>query len=560
MPGWRVAGLSAGLLGVLALTAVVVSLSGLSKTELAQTAAKKAAALPAVPGLGTQPVDQAETKKLFSYLAADSYTPQNEKSYLANRLGVDGATQNAPALKARQMMKGKVPVKEEKEPNYDVAYFSKFLLPPPPHYTRGGMHAAAAQAEKARSDAGLVDDDGVHYLGEANGKKLAKDLEDEEQKYLLSENHGIVWQSAAEEQKFKAESEHKAMKKMPPVKHLDKAQDKVLARDLEAGIAYATLPNHGVPVKEPRVQAKSKYTGFVTGAAGKKLAEELVTGEQEALAFEAAEAMREEKVGKARRHVIPYEVRGSHEARSSEAKKPISAVNKAKVAAGKMAKGVVESQVKKPQRAAPRVMAARQRKLQQLMRVPAHPKVDYLTRAQDRNVAEYLSKGIKEVWPAPKKVQHKYLSKYAGEKLVRAAKQDEKAEEKLWAPPTQRFVARKNGMRLAMEMEKSLKQENRAGGTFVDKYLHRVTGSKLHGRQGPRYVMSGSNEGEKWYNEQLSSRLEKGLGWEHKQQARKYRQEHEKYLNPHQMQALRDYMQPAVRVGKGVAPGLGFAV
>ena len=84
--------------------------------------------------------------------------------------------------------------------------------------------------------------------------------------------------------------------------------------------------------------------------------------------------------------------------------------------------------------------------------------------------------------------------------------------------------------------------------------------SALRGPQRPRYVMSGSNEGERWYNEQLSTRLEKGMGWEHKQQARKYRQEHEKYLNPKQMQALRDYMQPAVRVGKGVAPGLGFAV
>ena len=52
MPGWRVAGLSAGLLGVLALTAVVVSFSGLSKTELAQTAAKKAAALPVSEELG----------------------------------------------------------------------------------------------------------------------------------------------------------------------------------------------------------------------------------------------------------------------------------------------------------------------------------------------------------------------------------------------------------------------------------------------------------------------------------------------------------------------------
>ena len=115
-------------------------------------------------------------------------------------------------------------------------------------------------------------------------------------------------------------------------------------------------------------------------------------------------------------------------------------------------------------------------------------------------------------------------------------------------------------MRLAAEMEKSLRAENKAGGQYVDKFLHRVTGSPLRGPQRPRYVMQGSNEGEKWYDEQLGKREALGAAWERKQQARKYRQEHEKYLNPKQMRALRDYMQPALHVGHGVAPGLGFAV
>jgi len=106
---------SAGLLATLALTAIVVSHVGLGQTELAQAAAAKKTALPvltspmlrlscptliavlpvyprtwfrvpllktlfaleqAVPGLSTQPVDKAETKKLFSYLSAESYTPK----------------------------------------------------------------------------------------------------------------------------------------------------------------------------------------------------------------------------------------------------------------------------------------------------------------------------------------------------------------------------------------------------------------------------------------------------------------------------------------------------
>jgi len=572
--GWRVAGVSAGLLAALALTAVVVSHVGLGQTELAQAAAAKKAALPAVPGLSTLPVhgDHAETKKLFSYLSAESYTPQNEQSFLAKRLGVD-ATENAQALKARQVKRGKVPVKEEKEPNYDVPYFSKFLLPPPPHFTRGGMHAATAQAEQARATQGLVDDDGEHYLNKAKGEKLAKELQNTEEQYLFSENHGIVWQSPKEERNFKQEATARMAKedlmKAKPMKTLDHAQDKVLAEDLEAGIAYATLPNHGVPVKTP-VKVKSKYTGMVHGKAGKKLAEELEAGEQEALSFEAAQAEREEQIKAARSHVAPIVHSGEQ---------PPGTLNKAEGV--KLATELMEGQrealmapygyLDKPKpkpahakhvvakRAAPRIMAARQRKLQSLWHMD---KPQTLTLAQDKNVAAYLSQGLSTILNEnkPKVKVHHFLSKEAGEKLVAAAKQDEDAEVRKWAPQPQKFVQRKAGMRLAMEMEKSLRKENRAGGHYVDKYLHRVTGSPLHGPKRARYVMTGGNEGEKWYNAQLGKRLENGLGWEHKQQARKYRNEHQKYLNPKQMRALRDYMQPALHVGKGVAPGLGFAV
>mmetsp|Transcript_95555 Transcript_95555/g.139568 ORF Transcript_95555/g.139568 Transcript_95555/m.139568 type:complete len:591 (-) Transcript_95555:59-1831(-) len=587
--GWPGAGVSAGLLATLALTAIVVSHVGLGQTELAQAAAAKKTALPAVPGLSTQPVDKAETKKLFSYLSAESYTPKNEQSFLANRLGED-ATTDAHVNTARQLKRGKVPVKEEKEPNHDVAYFSKFLLPPPPHFTRGGMHAATYQTEQARAKQGIVDDDGEHYLNKAAGKQLAKELDATQEKYLFSENHGIVWQSPEEERQFQQQAQARMTKeellKAKPIKNLDHAEDKVLAEDLEGGIAYATLPNHGVPVKEEPVKATSKYTGMVHGKAGKKLAEDLEAGEHEALAFEAAQAEREEQIKAVRRHIAPVVHSGQHVPGTldkAEGEKLAASLIEGEREAfmapygyldkGAKAKGAHKSQhahksaptitlksvaPKVSKRVAPRIMAARQRKLQALyMNKPKD-----LTLAQDKNVAAYLSQGLSTILNQNKpevKVQH-FLSKENGEKLVAAAELDQKAEIKKWAPQPQKFEGRKAGMRLAMEMEKSLRKENRAGGAYVNKYLHRVTGSPLAGRQRARYVMTGNNEGEKWYNEQLGKRLEKGLGWEKKQQALKYRKEHQKYLNPKQMIALRNYMQPVLHVAKGVAPGLGFAV
>ena len=62
--GRLVAGLFAGLLAALALLALAVNSSGLGQEELAQT-------------------PTAATKKLFSYLSAESYTPQVIRAYHA---------------------------------------------------------------------------------------------------------------------------------------------------------------------------------------------------------------------------------------------------------------------------------------------------------------------------------------------------------------------------------------------------------------------------------------------------------------------------------------------
>ena len=67
--------MAVALVAAAALFVLVATQSGAKRVELAQ-AAKKAPALPAVPGEGTQPANAAATKKLFAYLSADSYTPQ----------------------------------------------------------------------------------------------------------------------------------------------------------------------------------------------------------------------------------------------------------------------------------------------------------------------------------------------------------------------------------------------------------------------------------------------------------------------------------------------------
>jgi hypothetical protein len=494
---------------------------------------------------------------------------QNEQKFLAKKMGVDEATQKSEALKHRQIMRGKRPVQEETVHNYNVPYFSKFLRPPAPHFTRGGMHAAAYQSEQARLKAGLKDNDGVHFVDKASGEKLAKELEDTEQKYLLSENKGIIWQSPEEERKFEAASAHTSEEELQErkdmaSKHLDKAQDQTLARELEAGIAYATLPNHGVPEKEVKKATPSKETVMVTREAGKKLARELEDGEREALAFEAADTLRHEKMkemeaaGDKPTAKQPYPKNWPH----------FDRVEKGKTPAHKL--------VKKEQKRPARIMAARQRKLQQLYHMPAtkYPALDlplrhqFLTPAQDRNVATYLLSGINKVFPDPKPVVHHFLSKDAGEQLVAAAKADEAAEKNVHEKPAPKYVGEKAGMHMAMEMEHDLAAENKAGGRYVDKYLNRVTGRPLRGASPKRYVMQGSNEGEKWYNAQLSSGLENApvfaseLGWEKKEHARNMqrRKQHQKYLNPRQIRELGEYMQPALHLNKGQAPGLGYAV
>ena len=159
------------------------------------------------------------------------------------------------------MKKGKVPVAQEKEPDYNVPYFTQFLVPKQPHFTRGGMHAAASQAEKAREKAGFVDDDGVHYLGKDNAEKLAKELAKTEASYLFSENGGIVWRSPEEEARFKAESEHKAMKPPAPVK-----RGRGRLRGAPSGRCSCSPP------ARPHAQASARRTAATPRASGRPAA------------------------------------------------------------------------------------------------------------------------------------------------------------------------------------------------------------------------------------------------------------------------------------------------
>jgi hypothetical protein len=144
----------------------------------------------------------------------------------------------------------------------------------------------------------------------------------------------------------------------------------------------------------------------------------------------------------------------------------------------------------------------------------------------------------------------------------------QEAEENLWGSAKPEVVPRKVGIRMALEMQKSLAREEAAGGRYVDKYLHRVTGRPLTQRAGPRYIMAGSGQSQKYYNkllysnkeQRLAKRLQDGLDWVRKVRAHKTHAAQARLLKPEQTRALGEYLRPAVHLKPGQAPGLGFAV
>ena len=60
--------------------------------------------------------------------------------------------------------------------SYNVPYFSTFLAPVQ-HFTRGGLHQAAAPYEEMQRKQGIVDNDGVHFLNPAQSVALANELD-----------------------------------------------------------------------------------------------------------------------------------------------------------------------------------------------------------------------------------------------------------------------------------------------------------------------------------------------------------------------------------------------
>ena len=297
---------------VLVLCAVGVARSGSMRAVLASPA-KAAAQLPAVPGFerasaGTR---AAESNKLFSYLSADAYTPLNEEHFLAKRLGVGAAAEHSPALAQRKRAKGKVPAVLEREGKFNVRYFSKFIdSGKPKHYTVGGMKASAYRLEQQRIKNGFADDDGVHYLGKTAAEQLYNELSSGEHSYLASENHGMLWQNPYVEHEIAADRNRKAVREHTV---LGKAQDKALAQELEQGILWSALPDHGAAMHAQRRKDAMQKGGDkpVTVAAGKQLAAELVAGQEEALADSAAGAIKAEQAKAAatrRAHLVPARV------------------------------------------------------------------------------------------------------------------------------------------------------------------------------------------------------------------------------------------------------------
>eukprot|EP00960_Hanusia_phi_P011170 327199-Hanusia_phi.AAC.5 len=135
-------------------------------------AAKKAAGSLSYPGLGKK-----SSSQLFGYLSQQSYTPAEEKTLLADRLGA-------------QINKAGMKPHAHQPASLNVPYFSKFVHPEP-HYSEGGMHSAAMHWKSAH---GVEDSHESKKLIQAQqAQALSKELRSTMHEYLKDENHGITW-------------------------------------------------------------------------------------------------------------------------------------------------------------------------------------------------------------------------------------------------------------------------------------------------------------------------------------------------------------------------------
>lgn len=525
-------------------------------------AAKKMVSdLPQIPGMGQidQKIDPAVNKaaasKMFKYLSKESYTPADEKKYLAEQLGVKATDKpDIWSLPNGQALRNSDNAAQTSGLN--VPYFSTYLLPQP-HFTRGGMHDASRFLEQQQQAQGIVDDDG-RYLSKAAGKKLSKEL--------ATSIDNLFVQQVREVYPQRNEG--------PP---LSRANDQKLAAQLQQGEQYAFLPNHGqAPARAPE--------HYLSRAAGERVAKELLRGEAEALAvpkprgqrmgptlsmakasrlaqsLQAAEAWSQlpnhgQPLPAPRRHMFsPQQMAEDRELaadleageRYAAAKKITASMHKDKKLAKSLQQGL-------------RQVYGNTEKIAEEWGVHQNPT---LTLAQDKNVAKYLKSGLDKVFPDPKPKVHHYLSSEGGKKLVKEGLKDEYLEFHHDRIPKPRFLSAAKGPALAAELGASLQYERRAQGPYVHEYYARMRGQEA-AHTAPRAFLTQGMSRQEVANKKLAESLQQGLDYyDHMKGLAKAKKGRAgpKMITHEQGRALAAYLLPAKHVGRNEAPALGFAV
>jgi len=535
-------------------------------------AAKKAAGSLSYPGLGKK-----SSSQLFGYLSQQSYTPAEEKTLLADRLGA-------------QINKAGMKPHAHQPASLNVPYFSKFVHPEP-HYSEGGMHSAAMHWKSAH---GVEDSHESKKLIQAQqAQALSKELRSTMHEYLKDENHGITWtlhdsrpQYAAMQAKLrqhalspsKAEALAKELAQtqenyFTPGASAPKTQEKFVSKQAGEALAKSLEAGEEAALRPRNLHTLHQQGAKVNMAAGKELAAELNAGEADALAIEAKRAINQE-IEVERRKNLKHVQTFSKDLGPSLSKKQSEALLKdleppMNVVSHKIMHPTTQKMIHSTQVNAKAAVAFKvdNHNLQQLRSTPSVHTT--LNKQQDKRVAEYLQAGLRDALPLDVAVKEGLrqpvhhvkptLDKQDGEKLIHEAHKIENMEYKNWVPKhaAPKFLKKKSAADLAKELGQSLKIEQSSEGAYVKNFIHKVTGKEVHSLK--KRIVSSRGTAE-WYNRALAKRLSEGIEYYKSVEQKKQREAHEKLLNPKQTKALGQFLSPPLAVGKDEAPGLGYAV
>ena len=482
---------------------------------------------------------------------------------------------------------------------YNVPYFST-ALHPVPHYARYGMHAAAATYRDALRDQGVVLDNGK-YLDAHQDKLLAKELDGSQmqyaslveanpnarpaskplpteaekvladdlvagQRYAYLPNHGepaakgpkvlsreqnakLGSQLEEGERYVNAVREEAAAAAMPVAKPISSAEGKQLADQLEGGIEYAELPNHGKPVREK----KYKYHT----AAEKALVDSLVAGQ---------------KYAELPNHGLPV-----LSATQMAMQKGLYDLSKEEALVRSLTQGQLSADLgatasstgsKRHLKAVPGGMHAQVLATKQLegraWGLPEKMAVPELSPQQAHNLHRYLKQGIRQVYGSRHVPAPKYVGRAEAAKLYKGYEQGEAEEDKIGAVKKEKFIKEADAVKMSTSMKKSIENYQSTGGAYMGEYLRQVEGSKFkdEGEAKAAAEKKARKQREVAKGMELSKQLSKGInfvkGAEKAAQSKSDKAPH--FLSDKDGRDLAKYLQPQHKLAKGQAPGLGYAV